>query len=81
MEQLLDHDLIDVNTRCALGRTALHDACCRGNIAVAQLLLDDGRSDLSIRDNHGRTPADCALMMGAFDVLELLSSETTTRCL
>lgn len=64
---------VDVNEADENGYTALHLACDRGNIAVAQLLLSRG-ADMNIKDADDFTALELADISGHDDIVELLKS-------
>eukprot|EP00344_Euplotes_crassus_P011592 CAMPEP_0197006716 /NCGR_PEP_ID=MMETSP1380-20130617/36669_1 /TAXON_ID=5936 /ORGANISM="Euplotes crassus, Strain CT5" /LENGTH=143 /DNA_ID=CAMNT_0042426423 /DNA_START=226 /DNA_END=654 /DNA_ORIENTATION=+ len=45
----------DPNVQSKLGRTALSKACWNGFIDVTRVLLETGKIDIDVKDNHGRT--------------------------
>ena len=57
------------------GRTALHWAAVKGNVAIIGLLLDAGASP-NTRDKDGKTPLDHAAGKGHQQALELLRNIT-----
>lgn len=54
-------------------RTALHLACCNGNIALAQFLLDVG-VNVCVMDRWNRTPLDDAIKYGNEELVKLLKN-------
>lgn len=44
------------------GMTSAHHAAATGAIEVLDILISNGKIDLSIKDNKGRSPIDLALM-------------------
>lgn len=64
----------NVNTRDALGRTALGLASWYGNAEIATVLLAQGADPNAIQDATGATPLEYAVLAGHADVAELLIS-------
>ncbi|XP_019532439.3 L-asparaginase isoform X1 [Aedes albopictus] len=52
-------------------RTALHVACCEGNIEVVQYLLQNGAA-VHIRDRYDRTPLMDAILNDHYQIIRLL---------
>ena len=42
------------------GRSLLHTACEEGDISLVRTLINDGKADVTLRDNEGRKPFDVA---------------------
>ena len=61
----------DVNATSASGRTALHTACSRGNIAAVVALLAEG-ADLETRSLAGKTALQAAAAKGHWEAARLL---------
>ncbi|WP_340123491.1 ankyrin repeat domain-containing protein [Methylobacter svalbardensis] len=62
---------IDVNSKTAVGRTALMAASFNGNVRIVKLLLAYG-ADVSLADNLGVTALMDALVFGNEDIVNLL---------
>ncbi|ELT91296.1 hypothetical protein CAPTEDRAFT_145619, partial [Capitella teleta] len=60
-----------LNARDKDGSTPLHYAASVGRMKSCEILLKHGCKK-SIRDNHGRTACDLAMLFGYVDVVELL---------
>ncbi|XP_001662477.2 L-asparaginase [Aedes aegypti] len=52
-------------------RTALHVACCEGNLEVVQYLLQNGAA-VHIRDRYDRTPLMDAILNDHYEIIRLL---------
>ncbi|XP_078035975.1 L-asparaginase isoform X2 [Augochlora pura] len=61
----------DIMQRNADGRTALHIACCEGDLNVVQCLLRMGAS-VHIRDRFDRTPLTDAIEYDYHDIIKVL---------
>ncbi|KAJ5761766.1 uncharacterized protein N7511_005148 [Penicillium nucicola] len=59
------------NEKGNFGRTPLVAACGRGNLRVAEILLDHG-AHVTTLDNEGRSPIYLASREGHFDIVKLL---------
>ena len=53
------------------GRTALHVACCEGNLECVNFLLNNG-APVHVQDRYGHTPLDDAIRLARNDVIEAL---------
>jgi ankyrin repeat protein len=68
---------IDVNalTNNQDGFSALHMCVDSGAVGAARRLLADPRVDISLKDRHGRTPLNLAMILGNSQLIEILSDE------
>ena len=65
----------DVNHRGAGQKTALHEACERGQVTLIEFLIDQPQCNLDHFDSEGNTPLMCAVRSGqAQAVLTLLNA-------
>jgi len=71
VEELIDEGA-EVNQARTNGRTPLWIAAARGQLAVAQLLLDRGSDVNKAETTFGRTPLWVAALFGQLDVVQLL---------
>jgi len=72
----------DPNSRVDDGRTLLHVASKRGNLKVAQRLLELGAgADINSRDNEGRTPLHVIMDSGSDDIALLLLEHGADPCI
>ncbi|KAJ5914570.1 hypothetical protein N7504_003453 [Penicillium tannophilum] len=60
-----------INEQGNMGRTALVAACGRGELGIAQSLLNNG-ADLTIMDDDGATPLAVSCLNGHYEVAKLL---------
>lgn len=67
---LLNHGAA-IHTKCFQGWTALHEAACRDNVEICQMLLKAGGKH-SPADNYGITPLFTAAQSGQLASLRLL---------
>jgi len=75
LKLLLDHRNIDVNIQYNNGYTVLHSWCYYSNseqIKMIKELLIDGRIDLSIKDNCGKTALDYAIKHKYYDIAKMI---------
>ena len=78
MAGLLLRQGADVNAADAAGRTALHRAAWRGQVAVVKLLLQAG-ADPHLRNRDGQTPRHEAEANGHTAVADLLRGAQGTE--
>ncbi|KAK6523259.1 hypothetical protein TWF694_006148 [Orbilia ellipsospora] len=62
------------NSRDGCGRTPLSWAVTGGNQAITEFLLNSGKFEADLSDNHGRTPLSWAAMGGHEAIIKLLLS-------
>jgi ankyrin repeat protein len=62
---------VDVNMKTVKGRTPLHEACTRSNLAMVQRLVEKG-ADIHARDILGRTPLLWACQDSTLEVVQFL---------
>jgi len=62
-----------INIQNSFGDTPLHLAVYNNRIDIVRLLMTLGNIDLTIRNNYGNTPKDCASIFGYTAIAQLLS--------
>ncbi len=67
-----------VNFKDKDGRTAIHEACTHGDTKTVRVLIKCG-ADLTIRDNHGQTPGDRALVHRQHAITKLLKKHENAQ--
>lgn len=75
---ILDSDLIDINTRDAMKRTALHLAILAGSIYCVKMLLDHGINVNAVSDN-GMTARSLARSSKQPDIIHLITLASPKR--
>lgn len=73
MKRLLEVDGVDPNIQDYDKRTALHLACCEGQLEMVKLLIDYG-ADVNTRDRWNHTPYGEAKRSEQDEVVEYLES-------
>ncbi|KAJ4369186.1 hypothetical protein N0V83_006271 [Neocucurbitaria cava] len=75
---LLGTNMVDINRKDNLGRTALSYAAERGNVAMVRLLLEQKGIDSDSKDKRGRSPLAWAQVNGSYGVASILESRLST---
>jgi hypothetical protein len=65
------------------GESLIHMACRRGDVSVVQFMIMEGRVNVNVRDDYGRTPIHdaCWTPQPNFDVMDLLLDHVPTDLL
>ena len=69
---LLDHPLLNINSRNSLGGTPLHSACFTGQAEVVRTLLKDDETDVNALDAKTQTPLVIAVVYGYTEVVRVM---------
>ncbi|EAX66196.1 hypothetical protein TVAG_532580, partial [Trichomonas vaginalis G3] len=72
VEELLQHENVDVNRQNLMKRTPIFNAIENEKIEVVKVLLSREDLDLSVVDSEGHTAKDVALQTKNEDIINLL---------
>ena len=76
VELLINEFHCDINTKGAVGRTILHNACYKGHTSLVRQLVTKYKCELKASDSEGSTPFTCAGLGGStLECVELLINE------
>ena len=68
----------DIEAKCIMRRTSLHEAAQRGNGGVVKILLEFG-ADTEVKERLGRTALELAAENGHEGVVKLLKSTGSSK--
>ena len=69
---LLDHPLLNLNSRNSLDATPLHSACLTGQADVVRVLLKDDETDVNAVDSRNQTPLVISVVFGYVQVVRVM---------